>query len=130
MTYQPSRRRRYAHYYDYHYREQDRKRGRKSNRIRGRYVVRDSFDKSIYVARLSRIISHAIDNCSDRTHPTRILEKRGRSFFEEEEEEGAQVYVAYAFFEINEPRGCLGEERTAFLDTLPERDLIVRENKP
>lgn len=82
------------------------------------------------MARLSRIISHAIDNCSDRTHPTRILEKRGRSFFEEEEEEGAQVYVAYAFFEINEPRGCLGEERTAFLDTLPERDLIVRENKP
>lgn len=29
-----------------------------------------------------------------------------------------------------EIRGCLGEERTAFLDTLPERDLIVRENKP
>lgn len=28
-----------------------------------------------------------------------------------------------------EIRGCLGEERTAFLDTLPERDLIVRENK-
>lgn len=35
--------RRYAHYYDYHYREQDRKRGRKSNHIRGRYVDRDSF---------------------------------------------------------------------------------------
>lgn len=28
-----------------------------------------------------------------------------------------------------EIRGCLGEERT-FLDALPERDLIVRENKP
>lgn len=70
----------------------------------------NSLDKSIFVARLSRIISHATDRQLSE-HASMfplefkilVVEKRGRSFFEEAEE-GVQVYAAYAFFEINEPR--------------------------
>lgn len=71
----------------------------------------NSLDKSIFVARLSRIISHATDRQLSE-HASMfplefkilVVEKRGRSFFEEAEEKDVQVYAAYAFFEINEPR--------------------------
>lgn len=73
----------------------------------------NSLDKSISVARLSRIISHANDrqlsgHASMCVLSTRIRDSTWRSvdvsFFEAAEEEGARVCAAYAFFEINEPR--------------------------